>query len=135
VTLEHRGLLSAQVIDPICEMLKLPNPFRFETASTLNPSQHGILSAVYLAACCLFHLQEPEDTLTMLEPFINVEEHRIDLIIENIKRLIPNQRNSVNLMAGLSLYSSHSTHNIPLFSLLSLFSLSLRLRLCVCVYL
>jgi hypothetical protein len=110
VTLEHRGLLAAQVIDPICEMLKPQNHFNFETA--LSSSQNGILSAVYLAASCLFHLQEPEDTLTLLEPFIAVEEHRIDLIIENIKQLIPNQRNTVNVMAGHNL-SDHFPSPLP----------------------
>lgn len=96
--MEHRGLLAAHLIDPICEMLK---PENFNTDSQLSPSQNSLLSAVHLAASCLFFLQEPEDTLTLLEPFISVEEHRIELIIENIRRLIPNQRNGVNVMAGM----------------------------------
>ena len=66
----------------------------------LTTSQSGILSAVYLAACCLFHLKEPEDTLTLLEPFIVVEDHRMDSIIDRIKMLIPNQLENVNIMAG-----------------------------------
>lgn len=98
MTLEHRGLLAAHLIDPICVMLK---PENFNLDTYLTPAQTSILSAVYLAATCLFHLHEPEDTLTLLEPFIAVEEHRIDLIIENIRRLIPNERNGVNVMAGI----------------------------------
>lgn len=105
VTLEHRGLLGAEVIDRVCESLK-PQLEGTSSSSTtpLTSSQQGILSAVYLAACCLFHLREPEDTLTLLEPLIIVEDHRVDSIVDHIKMLIPNQFDNVNIMAGQNLF-------------------------------
>ncbi len=98
MTLEHRGLLAAEAIDPLVELLK---PKSDLPSLPFSSTQISVLSAVYLAASCLFHLHEPDDTLTLLEPFLSLDEAQSDLLVKTIKRLIPNETNGVNIMAGL----------------------------------
>ncbi len=98
VTLEHRGLLAAEAIDPLVDRLK---PKSELPSLPFSATQMSILTAVHLAASCLFHLHEADDTLTLLEPFLSLEEIHSDQLVKIIKKLIPNEINSVNTMAGI----------------------------------
>jgi hypothetical protein len=106
VTLEHKGLLGVDVIAPLSEALKVPDKSPSQKSRNaadhfLSPSQHSQLSAVYLAASCLFRLEEYEDCIAFLEPFIDVEDDRTGAPTAlHLRRVIPIQPSAVHVMAG-----------------------------------
>jgi hypothetical protein len=74
--------------------------------TSVNQSQ---LSALLLAAHSLFHLEEYDDCIALLDPLISVEDDMsyID-VLNNLKTVLPNQPNEINVMAGNSLLVHYS---------------------------
>lgn len=89
------------IIAPLSDLLKQDPAKSPTTYPFLTPVQHHHLTAIHIAAYCLYDLEEYDDCLSFLEPFVSVEDDtRTNQIAAYVKHVVPNQASAVNVMAG-----------------------------------
>lgn len=71
-----------------------------------------------MAALCLSNLNEHDECLSLLDPFIIIEEGLGEAVANRIRALIPNTSTSVNIMAGCFSYYISTFLNLIIFSTL-----------------
>lgn len=103
--MEYKGLLSVEIIETLSNILKARTPNnainKSRTINFFTSVNHSQLSAILLAAHALFHLEEYDDCVALLDPLISIDEEISFIeVIKNIRNLLPNQINEINVMAS-----------------------------------
>lgn len=103
--LEHKGLLSAQCINDLSLALSPRAPSSSNKTVTILHDLQNILSAIHLAAQCLFNLEQHGDCIHLLEPIIffdrndkTIESTAVDRARTHFGSSSPMQ---LNLMASI----------------------------------
>jgi DNA-directed RNA polymerase subunit F len=105
--LEHKGLLEVAITGPLGDILRpqrtASSPIKsvVQENDTLTFIHLQQLSAIYLAACCLYHLQKYEDCLQILDNLVHLEDHMRERVAIRTLSLLPNQASEINIISGL----------------------------------
>ena len=102
--LEHKGLLSAQLIHELSQVLS-PRSLQSESQTPQGELLQSILSGLHLAAQCLFSLEQYSDCIHLLEPIIVLDREDTIGIMSAVSRargffgLLP--ATEINIMSSI----------------------------------